>query len=54
MSLFAFLHDRRLPHPAASAAGTLALWAVLVILLFFAVLSGAIFVYGFHSGIIIG
>ena len=55
MSLFAFFHTPRVSHrPDASTAGLVALWAVLLSLLLLAITSGALFVYGFHSGIVIG
>jgi hypothetical protein len=55
MSLFAFFHVPRVSHrPDPSSTSLVALWAVLLGLLFLAIMSGAILIYGFHSGIVIG
>ncbi len=55
MSLFAFLHGPRASHrPDSSSTSLVALWAVLLGFLLLAVTSGAILIYGFHSGIVIG
>lgn len=55
MSLFAFFHVPRVSHrPDPSSTSLVALWAVLLSLLLLAITSGAILIYGFHSGIVIG
>ncbi len=55
MSLFAFLHGPGLLHrPDASVASALILGVIVLGLLLLAIASGAVFIYGFHSGIVIG